>query len=250
VYGGLRQLTALHFQPVVGQLLDTSVPLAKEYVDAYTALVADQATPLPQQFVEHLCALLNDTPIDKDKPAVVVSVATSALKEIAKVEAVKPLMQAQYAAVICTLLMRVGMCNDVDSAGTGEAIAALRAFFTCVGDVGLLAELDAADVFKGLTTPQYDDSVTLICRALCTYHPPALRPAILAYLGKFFSQQSYTGQRIVATSMLAELVTHSSGTAGESGSLLRDVIKSLLPRVADKKPKVRHTAPHPPCCSL
>ena len=244
VYSGLRQLAVLHFNPVVGQLLDTHVPLSKEYVDAYTALVAEGGVEgLALQFVEHLCGLVNDTPIDKDKPAVVVSVSTNALKEISKVDAIKPLMQSQYAAVVCTLLMRIGMCNDVDQAGTADAIAALRAFFTCVGDVTLLAELDSAEVFKGLSTPSYDDSVTLICRALCTHRPVELKAAILSYLTKFFSQHSYIGQRIVATSMLAELVTHSGGgSGGEGGSLLRDVIKFLLPRVADKVAKVRKHA--------
>ena len=237
-YSGLRELTALHFQAVVAHLLDTAAPLPREYVDAYTALVGDaSASPLPLQFVEQLCGIVNDTPIDKDKPAVIVSTATAALKEVCRVDALRPLLQSSYSPVACTLMMRVGMCNDVDAAGTADAIAALRAFFTVVGDAALLAELDAADAFRLLATPHYDDSITLICRAVCGHHPGE-KPLLLAYLTKFFSQQSYTGQRIVATSVLAELVTHSA----DGGSLLRDVIKSLLPRVADKVEKVRKHA--------
>ena len=239
VYGGLRQLATLHFAPVIGQLLDTQVPLSKEYVDAYAALVAEPSTPLPLQVIDHLCALLNDTPIDKDKPPPVVATSTAALRDVfSRVDSLRPLLQSHFAPVVCSLLMRVGMCQDVDAAGTADAIAALRAFFTCAGDGAVVGELDATDVWKGLATPHYDDSITLICRSLCTHHPAELKPAILAYLGKFFSQHSYTGQRIVATAVLAELVTHSA----DSGPLLRDVIKTLLPRVADKVCKVRKHA--------
>ena len=238
VHIGLRQLAALHFNPVVAQLLDTHVPLSKEHVDAYAALVAEPSTPLPLQVIEHLCALLNDTPIDRDKPAPIVATSTAALRDIFRVDSLRPLLQSHLAPVASTLLMRIGMCNDIDPAGTADAVAALRAFFAGTGDTAVVAELDAADVWKGLASPHYDDAITVVCRSLCSHHPTELKPALLAYLAKFFSQQSYTGQRIVATAMLAELVSHSS----DNGALLRDVIKALLPRVADKVCKVRKQA--------
>ena len=274
-FSGLRELGGLHFTAVAAQLLEPTVPLPKEAVDLLCALVADGASsPLPARFVEHLCALLNDTPVDKEKPPAVVATGTAALREICKVEALRPVLLSAYCPLACTLLMRIGMCNDVDAAGTADAIAALRAFLTQAGDADMQAELEAADVWKTLSSSaQYDDGVTLACRALCTHHAE-LRPALLSFLSKFLSQQSYTGQRIVATAMLAELVTHSAApaaaaaapasaavTGGEApaaaGSpaaspspsaaaapnpLLREVIKYLLPRVADKVEKVRKHA--------
>ncbi len=66
-------------------------------------------------------------------------------------------------------------------------------------------------------------------RIISTIHPTHKRP-LLSFLAKFYSQQSYVGQRTVATAMLAEFVNHSS----EDQMLLKELIKFLLPQVADK----------------
>ena len=284
VWCGVRLLTLLHFSQVVTQLLDTPPALLKEYVDVLTAIATDPATSpvlsaassttassaftatdtstLPVQFVEHLLALLNDTPIDKDKPSTTVATATAALKEVCRVPSLRPLViPSHYAAMFATILMRIGVANEVDTpAAATDAVSCLKSFLTLSNDLDMVAELDAAGVWRRLEGAGYDDGMTLMCRSMCVHHAEC-KVGLLGYLGKFFSLQSYAGQRIVATSLLAELVTHSAsvqsgehgsvaaagGVAGGGGSgggssLLKDVIRYLLPRVADKLDKVRKHA--------
>ena len=282
VWCGVRLLTLLHFSPVVTQVLDTPPALLKEYVDVLTAIATDPAispvlsaaannaaassspssaftasdtSTLPVQLVEHLLALLNDTPIDKDKPSTTVAAATAALKEVCRVPSLCQLViPSHYAAMFATILMRIGVANEVDTpAAAADAVQCLKSFLSLSNDVDMVAELDAAGVWRRLEGSQYDDGMTLMCRSMCVHHAEQ-KVGLLAYLGKFFSLQSYPGQRIVATSLLAELVTHStsaqSGSVGSSAasgsssgsSLLKDVIRYLLPRVADKLDKVRKHA--------
>ena len=292
VWCGVRLLTMLHFSPVVTQLLDTPPALLKEYVDVLTAIATDPATSpvltnaataaaaspatassaftatntstLPVQLVEHLLALLNDTPIDKDKPSTTVATATAALKEICRVPSLRPLvLPSHYAALFATILMRIGVANEVDTpAAAVDAVQCLKSFLSLSNDVDMTAELEAAGVWRRLEGGGYDDGMTLMCRSMCVHHAEMKVP-LLNYLGKFFSLQSYPGQRIVATSLLAELVTHSTSAqpvsdgssaavaaaaapaadASSAGSsLLKDVIRYLLPRVADKLDKVRKHA--------
>ena len=280
VWCGLRLLTLEHFTAVVAQLLDTPPALLKEYVLVLTALAADPATSpiltaaasnaasatatpaassafsaadtsaLPVRLVEHLLALLNNTPIDPAKPSAAVATATAALKEICRTPSLRPLLlPSHYAPLFATILMRVGVANEVDTpAAAADAVACLQSFLRLSDDADMVAELDAAGVWRRLEGGGYDDGMTLMCRSLCVHHAE-MRAPLLEYLAKFFSLQSYPGQRIVATSLLAELVTHSTSAqpvdgaaAGSGASLLKDVIRYLLPRVADKLDKVRKHA--------
>jgi len=61
---------------------------------------------------------------------------------------------------------------------------------------------------------------------------------LLKFLAKFYSGQSAHGQRVVATTILSEFVNHSA----DDSALLKELIKFLLPRVADKINKVRKQA--------
>ena len=290
VWCGVRLLTSLHFNAVVTQLLDTPPALLKEYKDVLTAIATNPATSpvltatdnstaaassaftatdtsaLPVQLVEHLLALLNDTPIDKDAPSTVVATATAALSAVCHTPSLAPLLlPAHYAPLLATILMRIGVANEVDTpAAAADAVACLKSFLLLSGDTDMMSEMDAAAVWRRLEGGSYDDGMTVVCRSMCVHHAEQ-RVALLNYLGKFFSLQSYGGQRIVATSLLAELVTHStsahqppstddsSSTAtaaaaaaaaagGGGSSLLKDVIRYLLPRVADKLDKVRKHA--------
>jgi len=286
VWCGVRLLTQLHFTAVVTQLLDTPPALLKEYVDVLTAIATDPATSpvltaaasnaaaasatasssaftatdtsaLPVQFVEHLLGLLNDTPIDKDKPSTTVATATAALKEVCHVPSLRPLvLPSHYPALFATILMRIGVANEVDTpTAASDAVHCLRSFLSLSQDSDMVAELDAAGVWRRLEGSGYDDGMTLMCRSMCVHHGE-LKVGLLQFLAKFFALQSYPGQRIVATSLLAELVTHSTSAqpvsddssaaaaaaGGGGGSLLKDVIRYLLPRVADKLDKVRKHA--------
>lgn len=160
------------------------------------------------------------------------------MAQMLRVDSAVSLIEKHYAAILCTLLMRVGTASGVDKGNSSiDACGAVRAFLECASEDVLLKKLDQAQVWPVLEKSSYDDGMTTVTRAFSEVHPDRKR-AVLQYLARFFSQQSYTGQRIVATAMLAEFVNHSS----DDVTLLREVIKFLLPRVADKVNKVRKQA--------
>ena len=70
----------------------------------------------------------------------------------------------------------------------------------------MLEELE--NVWEGMEGNEYDDAMTKTCAIFCGVHGDKKR-SMLKFLAKFFSQQSYTGQRVVATALLAEFVNHS-----------------------------------------
>ena len=253
----LRILTRVHFSLVVNQLLEAAMPVPREIIDAVTALVetgpsdpsqaplravgmeAEWDAALAEKVLLHYMEVLNDTPLDKDKPTPIVQCATACLTHMMRVDSAKALLEAHYPALLCTLLMRVGTACGVDKSHSSsiDACGAVRAFLESVGEDVLLKRLDTAQVWPVLEAASYDDGMTTFTKAFSEVHPERKR-ALLQFLGRFYSQQSYTGQRIVATSMLAEFVCHCS----EDVVLLREVIKFLLPRVADKVDKVRKQA--------
>jgi hypothetical protein len=80
-----------------------------------------------------------------------------------------------------------------------------------------------------LTSVEFDDAITILTKAVCVTYPKAKRK-FLEFLAHFYSSQSYYGQRVVATAMLAEFVNQSK----EDVPLQLQLIKFLLPQVADK----------------
>jgi len=255
----LRILTRCHFSLVVTQLLEATVPLPREVEDAITALVeTGPADPsqvpvravgmepewdpvLADKVVLHFIHVLNETPVLNDKPTPVLQCATAAISAMMSVPSMRAMVDTHWAAILCTLLMRVGTSSGIGgdkNASTIDATGAVRAFLQAAQDDALLKKLDEARVWPVLEQANhYDDGMTTVTRAISEVHPTRKR-ALLAYLSKYFSQQSYTGQRIVATAMLAEFTNH----AGEDLPFLREVIRFMLPRVADKINKVRKQA--------
>lgn len=254
----LRILAKVHFAAVVGQLLEAPVPVPREVTDCVTALVetgpadpsqapvrpvgmeAEWDPVLAERTLAHYLDVINETPLEKDKPTPIVSCATACMASMLRVDSFPPLIEKHYAAILCTLLMRVGTASGVDgkkASSSIDACGAVRAFLECAPEEALLKRLDAAQVWPVLEGASYDDGMTTFTRCFSELHPGRKR-ALLQFLGKFYSQQSYTGQRIVATAMLAEFVNHAS----DDVQLLREVIKFLLPRVADKVDKVRKQA--------
>lgn len=256
-FAAIRILTRIHFQAVVDQLLETSVPLATEVADAVMAIVETGSTEaeqtivnrpvgmepeydaaLSEKFIRHMIDVINETPIEKDKPTPIVMTATCFMKEIFEVDSIVSILNGMYADVLCTILMRIGTASSVDKGTSSlDASAALRAFLERIGEDVLLKKLDAEAVWPMLEGKNYDDGITIVTRCFSEVHSDRKRD-LLTFLSKFYSQQSYTGQRIVATAMLAEFVNHSQN----DDVLLRELIKFLLPRVADKVDKVRKQA--------
>lgn len=171
------------------------------------------------------------------------------------VTTVSELVRSRYAALFATLLMRAGTAHGVDErVSSKQAIRALKDFFKCVEQDKVLSGLHNAEIAEGVESAEdkdsskgavwskldsatYDDSVSVITKTVCS-ELPQLKRELLEFLAHFYSQQAYTGQRVVATAMLAEFVSHSAGDADLQGELIR----FLLPRVADKVAKVRKQA--------
>ena len=252
----IRILTRAHFNPVVDQLLATPVPLPREVIDACTGLVETGPTDptqapkrpigmepewdvkLAEKTLRYFLDIINETPLEKDKPTPLVMTATAAMTQMLRVDSLRPQIESHYADILCTLLMRVGTSSGVDKGNSViDACGAVRSFLESMNEDALLRKLNSESVWPVLESPFYDDGMTTVTRCFSEVHPERKR-ALLAFLAKFYNNQSYSGQRIVATAMLAEFVNHSS----DDVTFLREVIKFLLPRVADKVEKVRKQA--------
>lgn len=252
----LRILTRSHFDMVVNQLLETPVPLPREVIDACTGLVEtgpsdpsqmperpigmepEWDVKLAEKTLKYFIDVINETPLEKDKPTPRVMTATAAITQMIRVESLKPQIDATYADVLCTLLMRVGTSCGVDKGDSAiDACGAVRAFLESMSEDALLKKLNGETVWPMLEGSSYDDGMTIVTRCFSEVHPEKKR-ALLQFLSKFYNNQSYAGQRVVATAMLAQFVCH----AADDVTFLREVIKFLLPRVADKVEKVRKQA--------
>jgi len=196
------------------------------------------------------------------KDEVIESIYLNSVHEAAVQDSLQSLIRTHYAAVASTILMRCGTAYGVDEhISAKQAIRCLKTFFKVAqqetilatldgkgdkekmgenDDIGIMLTKEVENPWATLDSATYDDAITVITREICQ-HKPETMAEFLTFLSNFYSQQSYMGQRIVATTMLAEFVTHSS-QAKAGKSLQSELIKFLLPRVADKVPKVRKQA--------
>jgi hypothetical protein len=236
---GLRELAKVHFEAVISTLLQQTVPLSKQAVTCFTALAVASNVPLAEMTVKHLFHVINETTIVNGAQTPLTMTATCAMGEVIANVELKETFATFYPAVLCTLLMRLGTstaANDKDESGK-DTVKALKALLSTMGEGSILAKCEAQNVWKVVLTVNFDDGITLFTRIFSSEHPGRKR-SLLQFLGHFFSQQSYEGQRITATAMLAEFVNHSDDDA----ELLSLLIRSALPRVADKVTKVRKQA--------
>jgi hypothetical protein len=210
------------------------VPLPREVIDGFLSLVDTDDKELATGVIRNLYVTLNETPIVTDKPAPIVMTATAVLAEVLSAPSSKQLALDNYPALFCSLLMRTGTAQAVGGVSVTDACRALRAFLTLNEETVILESMEKDKVWPVLEGKTYDDAVTTVTKLICGVHISRKRE-LLAFLSKFYSQQSYIGQRVVATAMLAEFVNHSR----EDAPLLRELVKFLLPRVADKIDKVR-----------
>jgi len=218
--------------------LKTPVPLPKNVIDCFVALVDSPDQELAKQSVQSFYTVMNQTPINKDSGTPLVMTVTAVFGEILKTENIKQLVRSAYAALFCSLMMRIGTAQGVDKGESSkDAVHSLKVFLEAMSEDVILAEMKEKKIWETLKKAKYDDGVTKLTAVFCQEHQKAKR-ALLKFLSNFYSQQSFTGQRIVATTMLAEFVNHSA----DDGLLLKELIKFLLPRVVDKVEKVRKQA--------
>ncbi len=236
---GFCRLTRSHFDNVMGLLLKSSTPLPSEVTDAIVAISNPADDTLANDVLQHLVSVLNDTPLDSKAPTPVVMAATCALNVVFEREGIKSLLEAKFSTVLASLLMRTGTAQGVDQTNLSskQAISALKAFFSATEVKDALSVGDEKACWTGLDSSNYDDSINVITKAVVEARPEARRP-LLDFISHFYSQQAFVGQRVVATTMMAEFVSHSA----EDLSMQSELIKFLLPCVADKVSKVRKQA--------
>jgi len=236
-YSSLRTLARSHFDLVLQQLLKANTPFPDEVKDAFLALVHPSAG-LAERTVTSLISAINDTPMDPKTACPVVMAATVAMSLILVEEAVRPIANEMAPQLISTLLMRTGTAQGVDgSTSSKQAIKALKTLLTTLNLYSVLEDGDSKECWSELDSEHYDDAITHLTKSLCIAKPE-YRRGMLDFLNAFYSPQAYVGQRVVATTMLAEFINHAS----DDKSLQLELVKFLLARVADKVAKVRKQA--------
>lgn len=235
---GFRALTNAHFAGVMEVLLKCPVPLPEEVNVIFRSLTSLEDPTLTNQSIKHLYDVINQTPLAADAPTPIVQTATAALGKICAKADLKEHLTEMYAPVFCTILMRIGTANGINNkVDSQDAVQALKSLLQTLHEDRMFTDLEDGKVWKQLEGNDYDDGITEVARSFSVAQPDRKR-SLLQFLGHFYSQQSYEGQRVCATSMLAEFVNHS----GDDAKLLRELIKAALPRVADKITKVRKQA--------
>jgi hypothetical protein len=218
-------------------LLKKETPLPVAVVDCFRGLATpSESVNLSANTLEYLLTTLNETPVEEKVPTPIVMTSTAALTAVFDLEESKPFVDSKYAGCLSSLLMRIGTAQGVDSGDSSkEAVLALRAFLTRAEEFDLLSTLDDQvwDVFEG---NNYDDAITQFTRLWCGIHTTKML-GLLRFLARFYSQQSYVGQRVAAVAILAEFVNQT-----QDANLTSELIRFLLPRVADKVVKVRKQA--------
>lgn len=234
-----RMLVKCSPEALVKLMLQVKVPLPSETAEAFVALVEDtEDGALSLAILKYFFTVLNETPIDEKLPTPIVMACTCALDFILPVPAIKDLITASYPALFCSLLMRVGTANGVDDGTSSkDAVRASECLLKALNEIDMLEKIAAKDVWERMKGKEYDDAITDAAAVFCEVNADKKR-SMLKFLARFFSQQSYVGQRVVATAILAEFVNHSA----DDDALLKELIKFILPRVVDKVPKIRKQA--------
>jgi hypothetical protein len=239
VLSTFRALVKCAPEALIKIMLDTKVPLPRETSECFVAVVEDtEDSALALTVLKYFFTVLNETPIDSSTPTPLVMAATCALDYMLPVPAIKELITSSYPALLCSLLMRVGTSYGCDDGmSSDDAVRTLETFLTALEELDILDKMNSQSVWDKMKTEEYDDAITEAACIFCEFNPDKKR-AMLKFLARFFSQQSYTGQRVVATAILAEFVTHS----GDDDALLKQLITFILPRVVDSVPKIRKQA--------
>ena len=62
-------------------------------------------------------------------------------------------------------------------------------------------------MWEVLKTRDFDEGICTASRVFCQVHGDKKR-SLIKFLSRFYSQQSFHGQRVVATALLGEFVNH------------------------------------------
>jgi hypothetical protein len=231
----VRRLALGHFQATMLFLTALPMPLSSEAFKVFGIIA--KTPELVMQLLNSLLSTLNDSPFSEEKPVMTARAATAALNEVLKLDAVHETFNDYFAPLLCTLLLRVGSSFGVDTgASSDEAVEAIQTLFWAAKETSVIEKCKAKDVFAVLKTKDYEIGVANLIQAICSERPQLMR-GLFEYLLPFLSR-IYVGHRAVATAVISQFIQQSQ----HDMPLLRKSISVLLPRVADKLPRVRRQA--------
>ncbi|GLT92277.1 hypothetical protein SLE2022_101210 [Rubroshorea leprosula] len=218
--------------------------------DAFHAF--SQHTVLSVLFLEHLIAVLNQTPlvkndlekgensgllsenpIEKDILQAAIFALTAFFRGGGKVG--KKAVEQSYSSVLGALILQFGSCHVLASSGQHEPLRALltafHAFCECVGDfeMGKILARDGEQNEKEKWIYLIGD----IAGCISIKRPKEVQNICLIFTKSLDRQQKF--QREAAAAALSEFVHYSSGFS----SLLEEMVEVLCRHVSDESPTVR-----------
>jgi HEAT repeat protein len=235
---GFKVLVGSHFEAVITRLLQESAPLSEAALQLFGCLMdSDHKTNIPEQTLRKLFTVMNETTLNEDTPTPIAQTATAAFAHLMGMEHQKSLLQELYAECMVSLLLRCGTARGADPLSEEDSVVGLQKFLRSVGHESVSDGMDKEMAWEQLSTDAFDEGVTSYARLWACEEGNSPR-VLMKFLSHFYSQQSLKGQRIVAVSMIAEFVQRVE----DDETLVKDLIKFLLPRTTDKVEKVRKQA--------
>jgi hypothetical protein len=239
----IRQLALAHMGVVVDQLLARDLPHPPYLVKAFQVLAMD--SKLQQNIINHLVNALNKEEVietkivDKAKKttatvATARSMATTvALGEIFLKDELSELVTSNHATLLPTLLLRLGSSAGFADA-TEQTVTTFKAFLTIVKDELILNKLNSEALWDKLKSEStYLEVITSIVAIACKSRRELMVPMFQLILP--YMKSSYPGQRLVAATVLAEFINHSS----HENDLLAKLVDAMLNSVFDNAIKIQ-----------
>ncbi|KAL0208674.1 hypothetical protein P9112_011261 [Eukaryota sp. TZLM1-RC] len=140
-----------------------------------------------------------------------------------------------WAATICTIMLRIGCCKDLTQFDAhSQVIKCLQHFLALKNNVSLSQSVNSNGTFNLLGTGHsIPHGITNLAFSIVKARPEML-VSVHKFLSKFFSA-SYSGQRLVATSVSSEFIRHFS----KPSKFMMSLINSILSRTTDEESSVR-----------
>lgn len=132
-----------------------------------------------------------------------------------------------YIQLLCTLLLRFGTSRWGRTAAAEQTLSSFKSFVAASKADDIKRKLNKKGRWQKLATnDQYHFVITSITHVVCQSSPQFVHPIYEFILP--FLQANFTGQRIIAATVLAELIRHV-----RDSSLLQNLINNMLSIMSD-----------------
>jgi len=225
----VRNLGLHHRIIVIDTLLDTPVPHSVEVIKSFQVIAKDDA--LVGDLVDHLTNLVNNQLLMEEKgkgkfvPRKIPMSATCAIGEILETKELQKIVQERYAVFAATVLLRFGTTNGMAEASK-QTVETFKKWMSCAKEDDMKNMMEMEDRWKRLEAPEYVRVITDITAELAKSHPVEkenMYKFLLPYM-----KGNYPGQRVVASTVIAELVNHT-----KDSMLLQMLLNCLMMNLND-----------------